>query len=409
MSFLLKIVQGPNAGAEIALVEGTTISLGRGDACDIILTDAALDDKACDLEVTGERVMMLFPDGKQQRMEPFHAYVVGTTAFALGPAAGAWREIVWEKPRAAAAVADADAAVANDEQPHAAEKRAKGGCGARVIFWLFLLLLLLLAGGAAAWHFFPQRISALTRGQSDRVVEACRPYWMKVRAVVADWFKGATAQQTARQVRMPVETLADVVGAYGLQTNQTAAGAVQVTGDFKTRVERLQATARIYDIQPGAELDFADAESLKTAVENVLALVTEGRMRLVSLDGRAAKLAGVVSSAQDLRRTLEAISQDVPKLVRADCSGVTVGGGLPAEEAAEAAASPAVAKPAKTRPAASPALPVVGVLTMPYPCLVLRNGSRVMEGARFGDWTVRRITADSVELGGAAGTFTWRP
>ena len=37
MKFLLKIVQGPNAGAEIALVEGVRVTLGSADACDIVL------------------------------------------------------------------------------------------------------------------------------------------------------------------------------------------------------------------------------------------------------------------------------------------------------------------------------------------------------------------------------------
>ncbi len=96
MSFLLKIVQGPNAGAEIALAEGTTVSFGRGDSCDIILTDSALEEKAFELEVTSERVMMLFPEGTQSRMELFHARTVGTTVFVVGPGEGAWKEIVYE-------------------------------------------------------------------------------------------------------------------------------------------------------------------------------------------------------------------------------------------------------------------------------------------------------------------------
>ena len=46
---LLKIVQGPNAGAEVVLAEGMTLSLGKGDACDILLADQSLADVACEL------------------------------------------------------------------------------------------------------------------------------------------------------------------------------------------------------------------------------------------------------------------------------------------------------------------------------------------------------------------------
>ena len=42
MNFLLKIVEGPNKGAEIALVEGVAVTLGKGDDCDIVLADPTL-------------------------------------------------------------------------------------------------------------------------------------------------------------------------------------------------------------------------------------------------------------------------------------------------------------------------------------------------------------------------------
>ena len=51
MNVLLKVVQGPNAGAEIALASGMTVSLGKGDSCDILLADQSIGDVACELEV----------------------------------------------------------------------------------------------------------------------------------------------------------------------------------------------------------------------------------------------------------------------------------------------------------------------------------------------------------------------
>ncbi len=407
MSFLLKIVQGPNAGAEIALVVGSTVSFGRGEECDIILTDSALEDKAFDLEVTNERVMMLFPSGKQARMEPFHVRTVGTTSLVMGPAEGAWRDIVWEKrgtAEPAAAHAD-DEANAADEKADVAESevKEKKGCLSKFILLLFLLLLLTMIGCVVAWYFFPDKVSQITGGRSDKAVAVCSPYFKKCYTVVSGWLKSEEAKRAEKEALVPAETLADIVGEYNLQTNSTASGGVQIKGDFKTRVDRLRATARIYRVQPGAELDFADKESLTVAIENLLALVTENRMKLTSLEGRTAKLSGVVSSEQDLRRTLEALSRDVPKLVRADCSGVSaLGISGPVKE------SPAK-KSVEAKAPSQPVLPIVGILTLPYPCLVLQNGSRIMEGARFGGWTVTKIAPDSVELMGPTGKFTWRP
>ncbi len=425
MSFLLKIVQGPNAGAEIALAEGTTISFGRGDSCDIILTDSALDDKAFELEVTSERVMMIFPEGTQSRMEPYHVRTVGTTAFVIGPAEGAWKEIV-AAPNSEFGVRSSESSDNERELRNSGEektadktKRKKRGTGC-VIRIVILVLLLFISGAVVFWYLFPEKVSAITGGRSEKVEAVISPYYEKCRAVVGEWFKSEEVRKAEEEARMDEaakeaeairdDTFAALAKEYNIKSEVTPSGNTKVTGDFENRIARLQATARIYRVQPGAELDFADRESLAVAIENVLSLVTDGKIQLESVTGRSAKLKGVTSSEHDLRRTIEAISKDVPKLVSADCSGVTVSGISTVKEAEEgvvagAAGTLAEAKSNDERPV----LPVVGILTSPYPCLVLQNGSRVMEGARFGEYTVKSITADSVELSGAGETFMWRP
>ena len=65
MSLLLKIVRGPNAGAEIALVDGVGVTLGKTDDCDIVLADQTLDDAPMRIEVGAGGVTL---DG--ERMEP---------------------------------------------------------------------------------------------------------------------------------------------------------------------------------------------------------------------------------------------------------------------------------------------------------------------------------------------------
>ena len=95
MNLILKIVQGPNAGAEVALIEGMNVKLGKGDECDIVIADQTLPDVACELEVGAERVMLLLPGGGQERMEPLHVKVFETTAIAIGPADGPWGTLIW--------------------------------------------------------------------------------------------------------------------------------------------------------------------------------------------------------------------------------------------------------------------------------------------------------------------------
>ncbi len=77
--------------------------------------------------------------------------------------------------------------------------------------------------------------------------------------------------------------------------------------------------------------------------------------------------------------------------------------------AAIAKASKNAVRPAKPRAAPLPALPVCGILSTPYPCLVLNDGKRILEGAAIGDWTVLKIDVDSVVITNAMGRFVWKP
>ena len=92
MNFLLKIVEGPNRGAEIALVEGVAVTLGKGDECDIVLADSTLPDEPLSIEATGDAVTV---NGEQ--LEQFAVKTLGATSFAVGPADTPWGELKWNR------------------------------------------------------------------------------------------------------------------------------------------------------------------------------------------------------------------------------------------------------------------------------------------------------------------------
>ena len=75
MSFVLKIVRGANAGAEIALPEGVAVTLGKSDDCDIVLADATLPDAALTLAAAADGVTL---DG--EALAPFAVTERGATA-----------------------------------------------------------------------------------------------------------------------------------------------------------------------------------------------------------------------------------------------------------------------------------------------------------------------------------------
>ena len=90
MSFILKIVEGPNRGAEIALVEGVAVTLGKGDECDIVLADSTLPEEPLSIEANGDAVSV---NGEQ--LEQFAVKTLGATSFAVGPADAPWGELKW--------------------------------------------------------------------------------------------------------------------------------------------------------------------------------------------------------------------------------------------------------------------------------------------------------------------------
>ena len=90
MNFLLKIVEGPNKGAEIALVSGVAVTLGKGDDCDIVLADPTLPSAPVSIEASDSGVTV---DGEP--LEPFAVKTSGATSFAIGPAEAPWDELKW--------------------------------------------------------------------------------------------------------------------------------------------------------------------------------------------------------------------------------------------------------------------------------------------------------------------------
>ena len=198
---------------------------------------------------------------------------------------------------------------------------------------------------------------------------------------------------------------------FGLAVEESEAGATRVTGNFATRRERLAATAEFYAAQPGVDLDLSDDESLRIAAEDTLAMLSEADLRVAAATNRVLALSG---TPRDIRRTLEALAADLPKLRDVDVSSLKVEGlqveGLVAPSSTLQPSNP---KPFNLQPStfqpSTPPLPVCGILTTPYPCLVLKNGARVLEGAPLGDGVVLKIEADSVTITNSAGRFTWKP
>ena len=408
MNLMLKIVQGPNAGAEIALVDGLCVTLGRTDSCDIVLADSLLPAEPVQLETQSDGVAMTAPEGGRVHLTPYHVVTIGATSFAIGPADAPWESLVWpapEKPPTAETSGAAEASPPPASEPSAPPveesggKRRRSGCLVAALVVLALLLLL-------AWLLF----MFVRRGGES--FQPCG--W-------AEKLKGlcATAPAAEATPAAPKETVESLARRYALvETNVN--GRAVLYGNFRTRAERLAAAGEIYALKPGADLDLSDDESFRSAAEDLIFTLTEGSLKVVAATNRVLALSGTSPSAVVLKKTLFAVSADLPRLENVDCSAVRLGdcGSARREEEAKVdvgAVAGDWAKARESRPAAavrktgSSVPPLCGILTTPYPCLVLRNGARVLEGATFAGSTIVKIEADSVVVTNATGRFTWKP
>jgi len=403
VNFILKIVEGPNKGAEIALVSGVAVTLGKGDDCDIVLADTTLPSEPVTIEASDGGVAV---DGEP--VDQFAVMTMGATSFAVGPADAPWGALKWPEKAEARETKDEgretkdekreddDASRVPSPAPEEGadrpegKKRKRGGCCGCLV----ALVVLILALAALAWFY------------RAAIGEFCKERGYEIP-------KLPTSSENAEKPTLVEKvTLASVAARHGLSAEE-ANGTAKLSGNLKTRAERLRATAEAYDAKPGVELDLSDDESFRTAAEDALFTLTEGALRVVSATNRVLSIAGVTRSPQSLGRMLKALNADLPKLRDVDVSGVRFGTvhklGTGTGELGEMQDdAPVVSRPAAKKPAA-PVLPVCGILTKPYPCLVLRNGARVLEGASIGENVIVRIGADEVTVTNSTGRFTWKP
>ncbi len=402
MKFLLKIVQGPNAGAEIALVEGLRVTLGSADSCDIVLADPTLPAEVCAIEVSADSVALTPSGAAPETLAPFHVRSFGSTAIAVGPAESPWEPLVWApSPEAAAdapenagaddaapAPAEREKAPANEEggaaptdndasdaepRPAAAKSRRRGLVAVLVALLAILLLVLL---GAALWR------ASRAKAPSPAVEEA------------------------PIDPRARLEGLATDLGLVVVETN----GAILVRGDFATRAERLAATAALYEARPGVALDLADRDTLLSAASDLLSAATDGALEVRDVTNRVAVLAGRVSDPAVLRSALESLRADVPRLAGADTAAVLLDSPIPAAPppSGVTASAPRPSQAAARR--APPRLPLCGILLQPYPCLVLQDGRRLAVGAELSGYKIVEIAPDRIRVrGGDEEVIEWTP
>ncbi len=408
MNWLLKIVEGPMKGAEIALVGGRRTSFGSGDDCDIVIADLSLAAKAFELDVSDTAVTVLMPGTEARSLRPFEVQTFGTTAIAVGPADQAWGELTYPRVEEEKEPEPAVPETAPEEvAPAAVAERKSGRSGC--LWGIVVLLLLLLISAGCAWFFWGRIVARCPQIEStrQRTLETVKGWW-------------DTATGTPRTVAAePVAkgpSLKEIATQHGLVLSETD-GVRKLSGNVRRRTERLAIRALALADDPRVAFDLTDDETLLASAGELLFVVTEGAVKATAASNRVVTLTGYAPSKAQFEKVVRALNADVPGIERLETTAVRIGGTPPVGSAlGESAATEegttiemAAPPQAPVKIAARKDYPIAGILMQPYPCVVMRDGLRLAEGAQVGTATIVRIQADGLVLKEGKTEFEWKP
>ena len=230
----------------------------------------------------------------------------------------------------------------------------------------------------------------------------------------SSWFdRSRKAESPAEETvaKATADDLQGLIAGAGLVLESADDGTRTVRGDFARLADRLEFAAAAYRLDPDLKLDLADDETLRAGAEELVFLLTEGRIKVEAATNRTVTLVGRSKSREALLETVAALCADVNRVKTIDDTRVVCEDGersrAPTAFKAASASNP-FAPPAR-RGIVPPKCPVAGVIVTPYPCLVMRDGSRLAPGAMIGEWTVVGITETEVTIRNGETEYKWKP
>ena len=264
----LKILAGVHAGAEATLSD-EEVTLGRDDACDLVLEDADLAGRHIRLHAgIGVRMTVLEGSGPVRvdgqpvqgsvELEPYQVVAVGGLALALGPANEDWPPIDLpappdlEGPSAQGDEAPAEGADGDlleepptTEEPPAGKGESGGASGeaerpsSRHLRMAGMVIVALLVAAAVVWVLAPRQVQ--------------------------------TQRQDPGEAARKIEEIASRYGAVvHIETDTGADGSVTVTGNVDTSRNRLQLLDELKNANVHATVHIVSTEEIAQSVTTLL-------------------------------------------------------------------------------------------------------------------------------------------
>ena len=467
MPKILKILTGPQEGAELELDAGIALRIGTDDSNDIVLVDAMAPAQALELVMEGDDVSVMaaaerlfagdaaLPVGEKTALPDYTILTIGSTRCAVGDADKPWPPLRWipldvllaektqpkedEKTEEPKQPEQEEAPLSREQVEKLDElqsqKRAKRGRGFAMISWLLLILIC-----AAGMWFTGRHVWNLAAPKNAETVEI---------------------SENAHKTRL--EKLREKAEALNLTLEEDEDGNLtRISGNVPKTSQRTSIEQIVKYDCPNVVCEMTDDETLARSVKELVWGLTEGRLKLVDLKDRTAKLMGMTNSEEEWKTIVDNIRHDVPRLATVESDVVyadvmaaklrealsktgfhdvrveILPGELQFVGYAPKESSQTFVKlveeavkyfPENARlsnlvkwkeenmvvdgetPVAPKVrqLPITGIVVHPYPCVILADGQRLGKGSMVGGYTIDDISLTEVSLSKEDEKLTWRP
>ena len=467
MPKILKILTGPQEGAELELDAGIALRIGTDDSNDIVLVDAMAPAQALELVMEGDDVSVMaaaerlfagdaaLPVGEKTALPDYTILTIGSTRCTVGDADKPWPPLRWipldvllaektqpkedEKTEEPKQPEQEEAPLSREQVEKLDElqsqKRAKRGRGFAMISWLLLILIC-----AAGMWFTGRHVWNLAAPKNAETVEI---------------------SENAHKTRL--EKLREKAEALNLTLEEDEDGNLtRISGNVPKTSQRTSIEQIVKYDCPNVVCEMTDDETLARSVKELVWGLTEGRLKLVELKDRTAKLMGMTNSEEEWNTIVDNIRHDVPRLAKVESDVVyadvmaaklrealsktgfhdvrieILPGELQFVGFAPKESSQTFVKlveeavkyfPENARlsnlvkwkessmvvdgedPVAPKVrqLPITGIVVHPYPCVILADGQRLGKGSMVGGYTIDDISLTEVSLSKEDEKLTWRP
>lgn len=402
--FRLKVLSGPQAGAEMLLADGRRL-IGHDDACDILLADEAVASRhaalliergQCSIEALEGALVVV--DGRRvthTALRAFQPFTLGGTQLAAGPADQPWPHIdlpaigsstpavepeakpaPLQAPSAAAASPPATPPAAPNRPAHRRRRRRMAPLIGLIAVVLVAVLLLLLNGSGWGAAAPPDRQAELAGVEQQ------------LKGLLVDYQSGADLRIERKNDRLTVR------------------------GYVPTAAARKQLRGAIEKVSPAVEVRVADTASLAEAAQSILEMY---KVDLTAAPGEPGEvvIAGTTADVARWSQVKQTISTDVPRIAKlTDHVNRPVSVPTPAQPVAAVSQPDAIVNqtvPAPEAPVAEAAAPpppppsvslaIQSINVGSSRWMVLASGERVFVGGQLGSgYVVTSIEPDQVVL-----------